>query len=213
MSFSVWPVTFRLNRVDTFPDTPVGSDCLSGALGRDDEHDTERGPDLDDELRIRPGGLAMGRVGEQVLRLIDDAHDRPQLEGPFGGDLAGGALVWAHRTVERLQSLGTAHDLGAEQPQRLGGVADGFVVDAGDEPVTDTLEGVEVAAALEFVHPHLRQGIQRDGAREGADGGGLALPGDRPDQPVVVSEGHLHDPAAHISTEWHRGEHVGLAAA
>jgi hypothetical protein len=30
MSFSTWPVTFRQNRVDTFPDTPVGSDCLSG---------------------------------------------------------------------------------------------------------------------------------------------------------------------------------------
>ena len=28
MSFSTWPMTLRQNRVDTFPDTPVGSDAL-----------------------------------------------------------------------------------------------------------------------------------------------------------------------------------------
>jgi hypothetical protein len=30
MSFSTWPVTLRQNRVLTLPETPVGSEALSG---------------------------------------------------------------------------------------------------------------------------------------------------------------------------------------
>ncbi len=53
---------------------PGGQARLVRALGGDDQHHAERWADLDDELGVQPGGLAVLGVGEQVLRLIEDRH-------------------------------------------------------------------------------------------------------------------------------------------
>ena len=55
-------------------------------------------------------------------------------------------------------------DLGAEQLERLGGVGDRLVVDAGHEPVADLLERVQVAGAFQLVQPHLDDRVEGVGA-------------------------------------------------
>ena len=86
-----------------------------------------------------------------------------------------------HRSRGRLlQPGGPVHHLGAEHLQRLGGVRDRLVIDAGHEPVSDLLERVEVAGALQFVDPHLHGRVERGGADQDADAAVLPWPGIEP---------------------------------
>ncbi len=95
----------------------------------------ERRADLDDELRVRPAALPYFGWLNRFCASSIDADERPQLQRPPGGDLAGYPLVRAQLPRQCPEPLGAAADLRAQQPQRLGGVADRLVIDAGHEPV------------------------------------------------------------------------------
>jgi hypothetical protein len=57
MSFSTWPVTFRQNRVDTFPLTPVGRLALSGRWVAMIRNTPNAGPILMMNSASRPAAL------------------------------------------------------------------------------------------------------------------------------------------------------------
>ncbi len=188
-----------------------GQGVLVGPLGRQDQHHPERAADLDDEHGVVAGLGAVAGVREQVLALVDHAHQRAQPQRAALGDLAGDALVRAQLPRQPLQRGGAAHHLGAQQPQRLGGVGDRLVLDAGHEPVRDLRVRVEVAGALQLVDPQLAQRVQRRAAGQHDGGAGLALAGDGADQHVVLDQRDGDGPAAGVDAERDGGEHVVLA--
>ena len=79
--------------------------------------------------------------------------------------------------------------------------------------MADALERVQVTRALQLMHPHLGQRVQRCAAGQDPDSRRLALPRDRSQQPVVVDERHLDRPAAYVGAERDRLEHIGLPTA
>ncbi len=148
---------------------------------------------------------------EEVLRLVGDADDGPQLEAALRRDLAGDPLVRAHHAVQRLEPLGTAPDLGAEQLEGLGRVGDGLIVDTGHEPVRAAFERVQVPGAFQLVDPQLGERVERGRAGQHARRGGLALPRDRADKPVQVGHRGPDAAPADVHAERLRLEDVGLA--
>ena len=115
MSFSVWPITRRQNRMPTFADTPVGRLLASGPLGGEDEDDPERGAALDDGLD-QPGGLVLVvGVGEEFLALVDEHRDQEQAECAASRQLRGD-LVLRAQLPGQLADGGRA---GVEQPVQV----------------------------------------------------------------------------------------------
>jgi len=56
-------------------------------------------------------------LSHQILDLIDEAADRPQLQRPPLRDLAGDATVRAQLAGQGLEPLGAPLDLGPQQPE------------------------------------------------------------------------------------------------
>ena len=187
MSFSTWPVTLRQNRVDTLPDTPVGRTRLVRALRGDDQHHAERRADLDDELGVRPAAcLPCFGWANRFCASSMTQHERAAAAGCACAAICRVTRLSGHSARSSALSRSVRRiDLGAQQLQRLGGVADRLVIDAGHEPVGDPLQRVQVAGALQLVDPHLGQRVQRDAAGQDPHGGCLALPRDRAEQPVA----------------------------
>ncbi len=199
--------------MDTLPLTPVGSDALSGRWVAMTRITPNAGPILITNSASRPAALPCSGWANRFCASSITQTMGHSFSDACAAICAGDPLVRAQFPRQGLEPFGAAHHLGAQQVQRLGGVADRLVIDAGHEPVGDALQRVEVTGALELVDPHLGQRVERGGAGQHPDRGCLALPGDGAEQPVAVDQRHLDGPAAHVGAERDRGEHVGLPAA
>ena len=124
--------------------------------------------DLDQNSASSAACLPYFGVGEQVLCFVDRADDRPQAQA---APLAISRVTFrsGHSSSGRPLTRGDRCRPRRAAAQRLGGVADAVVIDAGHEPVAHLLQRVQVAGALQLVDPLLGDRVQGDAADQRAD--------------------------------------------
>jgi hypothetical protein len=130
MSFSSCPNTFRQNRRLTSALTPVGSDLAAGRRVARIRITPNAEPILMMNVASSPACLPYfsGRTGSAPRPRCTRSAT---VSGCAWSRSPGDPFVRAHRTRQRLEPLGAAADLGAEQPQRLGRVHDRLSVRSG----------------------------------------------------------------------------------
>ena len=155
--------------------------------------------------------MICGPVHDRVLDLIEGGGDRAQPQAPLAREFAGELAVGADLPRQRLQDRAAAVHLGAQLAARFGDVGDGLVIEPGDVPVADLRERFQITRTGQLVNPQVAHYIQGGAAVQGADGGGLALPGGGADHVVGLEQRRADELAARVGRERDLAEYVGGA--